>query len=74
MSIETNIGTVSNRPPVYTPEEWEEMNKQLAAREAARQATAKRQAAEDHIKRETGELPLISDEELAATARRFGIK
>jgi hypothetical protein len=47
---------------------------ELAAREAARQTMAKRQVTEEAVKRETGELPVIDEEERRDIARRYGLK
>ncbi len=64
---------VSNRPPSYTPEEARQAELEFEARESERKRVAEEQAADEARKRETGELPLIEDEEYFATARRLGI-
>lgn len=67
-------GSGSRRPPDYTPEQGEQARLELEARERARIAEAQRQATEEAVKRETGELPIIDDSEAALIARRYGIK
>lgn len=67
-------GSRSGRKPDYTPEQAEQMKRELEAREAARQATAKRQATEQAIKIETGEIPLVSDAEYENIKRKYGIR
>lgn len=79
--IDRRVPPQKEKPPEYEPDTRSEDEigprsrpADLLAREAARRATAQLQSEQERVKRETGELPIIEDEEYAATALKFGIR